>query len=121
MRSLRTDSRLLVLALLSLVAGAACIIGPKQDDPESATIGTPDAGAADPETGPMDGTDAAADSSFGEDARPLDGAPPAADTGPREDGCGPGDADASDACGDAGNDAVRDAADDAASDAADGG
>lgn len=109
MRSRVIDSSraLLAAVLLSTASLGACIIGPKQDDPESSlTGGGPsdsagiDAGAAlDDDTGTSDKSDATV----------ADTTAPATDTGARIDGASDGST--LDAPGDAASDASDDAAD----------
>lgn len=119
------------IVLVALAAGAltACVIGPKQDDPSSASIA--DTGTGEFDSGAGGGDDSAlednetgklTDATSGADSLAPSPDTAAADTAaPKDASCGDADG-GSDACGDApSSDAVSDAESDASSDVMDGG
>ncbi|MBI2389983.1 MAG: hypothetical protein HYV09_10370 [Deltaproteobacteria bacterium] len=110
-RGMTRSTRLVPFAVAALtVALAACIIGPKQDDPSSATVGSgPDASFADTGeyTDPAAASDAAGDGARADDIGSSDMTDASSDAQDAK-----GDADAQDALGDA-HDALGDALGDA--------
>jgi hypothetical protein len=107
MRSRPIDLVRAALVLAAVGAGAACIIGPKQDDPASGTAIMNDAAVTDTSTEYVNdsGLAAAPDGTADLTDSATDGSPPAQADG----GCDAGDAGCRDAASDTAADSIADA------------